>query len=160
MKSVINGQEIGFRYKPFRHFLGDRWFETKNLLCCFNVSTFNFQQKSNKLIFTNRHHKQQSTMSASKRRLSKGGKAVLPLQEEELAIDEDLSVQSNSRRNSFARRRQSFGNSATVEESEESIQDQNRIADMYKSIIKMSSENVSCTFTQIEEHVIDHQIDH
>ena len=85
-------------------------------------------------------------MSASKRRLSKGGKAALPLQEEELAIaDEDLNVQSNSRRNSFARRRQSAGNSVSVEETEESIQDQNRIAEMYKSIIKMSSENVSHT---------------
>mgnify|MGYP003387971259 CR=1 len=81
-------------------------------------------------------------MSASKRRLSKGG-AALPLHEEELTIDEDLNVQSNSRRNSFARRRQSAGKSSTIEESEESIQDQNRLADMYKNIIKMSSENVS-----------------
>lgn len=68
--------------------------------------------------------------------------ANLPLQEEELAIDEDLNVQSNSRRNSFARRRGSLGSCATMEESEESIQDQNRLAEMYKSIIKMSSENV------------------
>ena len=79
----------------------------------------------------------------SKRRLSKGGKAsALPVHEEELTIDEDLNVQSNSRRNSFARRRQSVGKSATMEETAESLQEQNRIAEMYKSIIKMSSENV------------------
>ena len=81
----------------------------------------------------------------SRRRLSRGGrKANLPLQEEEQTIEDDMmSVQSSSRRNSFAsRRRLSLGKSSSPEETEEMIQDQNRIAEMYKTIIKMSSENV------------------
>jgi hypothetical protein len=75
------------------------------------------------------------------RRLSKCSEAsALPFLEDEDSEDESIEP---SGRNSIGRRRQSFGGKmASKRQTVETQEEQNRIADMYKTIIKLSSENV------------------
>lgn len=71
------------------------------------------------------------------RRLSRGNESnILPFVEDE----EELVPTVSCGRNSVGRRRLSIG--SRVKRSEESLEEQNKIAEMYKTIIKLSTENV------------------
>lgn len=86
---------------------------------------------------------------SDKRRLSHGSSVHdLHCEDDDYDLDDDFHDESKSRRsigstNSKSSRRQSFGSAlSSARNSKNSAQEQSRIADMYKMVIKLSSENV------------------
>ena len=87
-----------------------------------------------------------NTMS-DKRRLSHGSSVHdLHIEDDDFDIDDDFDVdkrKSIGSTSSRSSRRQSFGSAlSSARNAKNSAQEQNRIAEMYKTVIKLSSENV------------------
>ncbi len=92
---------------------------------------------------------------ADKRRLSSGSTVLgLVVEDEDFDIDDDCVSRagnerrkSNSSTTSRGSRRASFGSAlSSARNAKNSQQEQTRIADMYKMVIKLSSENVRLYF--------------
>lgn len=87
------------------------------------------------------------TMSEARRRLSSGS-GMLKMCDDENSDDDDLSIGFQEKsiytfpKKSNSRRRSSFGGQNSSKSPVNAVE-QARIADMYKTVIQMSSENVS-----------------